>query len=245
MALTPLLTPLTLPEGTEFPGTPQLLLSLIAAYVEITGFEDVAGVNFGPTTPSEADRDKPWYKTDESYNPIGWYNWNGSTWATILNTLPSGTTANRPVSATTGQQYFDTTINCALVYERSQWRTLAGSPGDCKFVNATSISAAITANPGWVEDTAVQNRVIAGVSTTHEINATLGEETHTMTSGEIAPHTHAVNIKSDPTGGDYNASGSEPTRVTGGAGFTTSSTGSATPFNVMQPTIYRFALIKE
>jgi len=71
MPLTAQLQALTVPEGTEFPGTVQDLLELIAQYEEIIGLENFDGVNYGPNTPDAADRDKPWFKTTAGGAPIG------------------------------------------------------------------------------------------------------------------------------------------------------------------------------
>ena len=72
MAISPILSPLTLPAGTEWPGTPQLGLNLFCQYAKITGLLELGGINFGPTTPASDLRDRPWFKTDVSGNPIGW-----------------------------------------------------------------------------------------------------------------------------------------------------------------------------
>lgn len=247
MALDPRLTPLTLPDGTEFPGTPQLLLSLIAAYMQITGIEDLGGVNYGPTTPSEANRDKPWFKTDGSYNPIGWYSWNGSEWVANLNNVPSGTSENRPGTATTGQLYLDTTINTLLMYERGAWRTASGSPGDCKFVNAGSLAAALTANPGWVEDTAAAGRVIAGATavTGEGVNDTTGAKTHVLVEDELPSHSHSIGYITFNDGREVgNDWGLTPSGLASDGNQDTAATGLGDAHNNMQPTIYRWALVK-
>ena len=99
MALTPYLSPLTFPAGTEIPGTMQGLANLLAQYLAVNGLSELGGINFGPTTPSEANRDKPWFKTDGSYNPIGFFSWNGSAWVTFdTGAIPSGPTASRLTS---------------------------------------------------------------------------------------------------------------------------------------------------
>jgi hypothetical protein len=60
------------------------------------------------------------------------------------------------------QLFFDTSIKCQLVYERSAWRTLAGTPGDVKEVKAATIADAIVNNPGWAQDTDSDGMVIGG-----------------------------------------------------------------------------------
>lgn len=75
------------------------------------------------------------------------------------------------------------------------------------------------------------------------LGATGGEETHTMTTAELKDHTHSQsgttmlgNTTAPNTGGTFAGSTSQ--------GGTTSSTGSATPFNVMQPSEVIVKLIK-
>ena len=245
MALTPYLSPLTFPSGTEIPGTMQGLANLLAQYLAVNGLSELGGINFGPTTPSEANRDKPWFKTDGSYNPIGFFSWNGSAWVTFdTGAIPSGPTASRLASPAVGQLYFDTDIKCVLIWERAKWRTADGSPGDVKFVKATTIEAALTNNPGWVEDTVGQNYVIAGASSTHTYGSTAGSETHVLTVAELPPHTHGLSEANDTDGGDHNASGTDSFLRTG-TGRNTLSAGSGDAHNNLQPTRYLWCLVKE
>lgn len=178
MALDLQLEALTVPDGTEFPPTVQALLELIAQYESIIGGESFSGINYGPTEPSEDNRDRPWFKTDEDGNPLGWFSWSGAEWTSIPVVPSSGSTADRPINALTGQLYFDTDINVMLAYERSQWRTASGSPGDVKEVKAATIEEAITNNPGWVQDTDSVGQVIIGASdgSTYNYNSQLGGE---------------------------------------------------------------------
>ena len=166
MALNAALQELTVPSGTEFPGTVQSQLHLIAEYIQIIGLDTFNGINYGPTTPDADSRSFPWFQTDNAYNPIGWNSWNGSAWVPIPMTMPTGATSAYPVPATAGQLFWDTTLNIAVVYERSQWRTLAGSPGDVKEVMAVDLPTALAQNPGWIQDTTSEGKVIAGAVTT-------------------------------------------------------------------------------
>lgn len=243
MALTPYLSALTFPSGTEIPGTMQGLANLLAQYFAVNGLSELGGINFGPTTPSEADRDKPWFKTDGSYNPIGLFSWNGSAWVTFdTGAIPSGSTASRPASPSVGQLYLDTDINCVLVWERAKWRTAHGSPGDVKFVKATDVATAIANNPGWVEDTVGQNYVIAGASSTHPYGSTVGAETHQLTIAELPSHTHAISYT---TFSDGEEAGNDWGVKPGGGSVSTGATGSNTAHNNMQPTRYLWCLVKE
>ena len=251
MALTPYLSPLTFPAGTEIPGTMQGLANLLAQYLAVNGLSELGGINFGPTTPSEANRDKPWFQTDGSYNPIGFFSWNGSAWVTFdTGAIPSGPTASRPSSPAVGQLYLDTDINTVLVWERAKWRTAHGSPGDVKFVKATDVATAIVNNPGWVEDTVGQNYVIAGASSTHTYGSTAGAETHTLAIPELPAHTHTVTspISSWSDNGDdgpYILTGNREPSGTPAFNGTSSSTGTGAAHNNLQPTRYLWCLVKE
>lgn len=162
MSLNAELQALTVPSGTEFPGTVQALLDLIAQYEAIVGLESFNGINYGDVEPTPENRDRPWFKTDASGNPIGWYSWNGSAWAPSPVTIENGTTAERPSNPTLGQQYYDTTIRVQLIYTGAAWVTVSGSPGDVKEVKAATLADALTNNPGWEHDTDSIGKVIIG-----------------------------------------------------------------------------------
>ncbi len=162
MSLNAELQALTVPSGTEFPGTVQALLDLIAQYEAIVGLESFSGINYGDTEPTPENRDRPWFKTDASGNPIGWYSWNGSVWAPSPITPESGTTVSRPTNPTIAQLYYDTDIRVQLMWTGAAWVTAAGSPGDVKEVKAATLADALTNNPGWVHDTDSISKVIIG-----------------------------------------------------------------------------------
>lgn len=257
MSLDAQLQALTLPEGTEFPGTPQELLDLIAQYMEITGLNPFNGINYGASTPSPSNRDRPWFKTTVSGVPIGWFSWDGSAWQKIPTVVPSGPTASRPSGPAEGTQYFDTDINVALIFERSQWRTLAGSPGDVKFVKAADIGTALTKNPGWAQDTDSLGRVVgaagSGVGLTERAYGdSVGAEEVSIEITQMAEHQHSfVNAGSRPRwsadGNVANAAGN----LVGYAAETEQLVSSnpptgegGLPHNNMQPTIFYWALVK-
>lgn len=162
MALDAELQALTVPAGTEFPGTVQALLDLIAAYESIVGLEDFSGINFGDVEPTPENRDRPWFKTDSSGNPIGWYSWDGGEWAPTPVTVQNGVTSSRPSPPIMGQLYLDTDIDVLLIYTGAAWVTAAGSPGDVKEVKAATLADALLKNPGWVHDTDSIGKVIIG-----------------------------------------------------------------------------------
>lgn len=236
---------LTVPFGTEFPPTVQGLLNLIAQYEAITGDEDFSGINYGPTEPDADSRDRPWFKTDGSGNPIGWFSWNGSAWTTIPVTASNGATAGRPADPIEGQFYFDTTIKVLLIYERSQWRTASGSPGDVKEVKASSLADALTANPGWEEDEDSVGRFVVGVSdgSGFTYGETGGESEVTLTEAQLPSHTHSVPSGGNGLQADGNAS--NPAGIVAGRNASTSgATGGGEAHNNMPPYIAYFRLVK-
>lgn len=110
--------------------------------------------------------------TDQNPNgfgtPISWYFWNGTTWQTFNSVPQSGSTANRPTTVINFQQYFDTDINVLIHWERGQWRTVAGSPGDLKYVTYLTAADALKYNPGWeifgTSQTSVRGRGLTGAT---------------------------------------------------------------------------------
>jgi hypothetical protein len=112
--------------------------------------------HIGKTTPTSADP-PVWLRTtadgsEENPNygsPLGWYQWNGANWIPFNSLVLSGPTANRPTGSEPFQMYYDTDIGVLIWFERTQWRTVSGVPGDVKAVAFSTLSDALRANPGW------------------------------------------------------------------------------------------------
>jgi microcystin-dependent protein len=263
--INPALLPLTLPDGTQFPGTPQKLLTLIARYMQVTGLSSFNGINYGPTTPAEDSRTMPWFRTDGSYNPISWNTWNGSQWTPLALVTPSGTTGERPSSAAIAQQYYDTDINALIIWSSTgAWTTASGSPGDVKYVKAVSSTVALTNNPGWVIDTDGNNMVVASADDTHHLfGTTIGEETHLLVAAEMPKHGHKYSASNwaqsgftnnNPPTGCMPFGGAAENLVVEGPGISETpdttagnqigSAGGDTAHNNMQPTIYYWRMVK-
>jgi hypothetical protein len=172
----------------------------------------------GPADPGTPGTDDPvfWVRTNGNHI-VGLYGWNGSAWVASANAVASGPTTARPASPVEMEEFFDTTINVALRFERGAWRTSAGSPGDVKSVTHTTLADALRINPGWDllgrDDEATRGRLIGqaakdpgatpadSFTTSSGITARAagdkaGEETHILASDEIEPHTHLVGIAS-------------------------------------------------
>lgn len=100
--------------------------------------------------------------TDSSYGqPIGWLQWNGAAWVPFNSIPRNGSTALRPASPANFEQYFDTDINVLIHWERGQWRTVSGTPGDVKQVLFEVLTDALTFNPGW-EVVGASNQALRG-----------------------------------------------------------------------------------
>ncbi len=246
MALEAQLQALILPDGTEFPGTMQELLELICAYIIIVGLQDFNGINFGPTDPDEADRDKPWFKTDDDMNPLGWFGWSGSAWVPIPNVLPSGNTSSRPINAIVGQQYYDTDIKVQLVFNGASWVTAAGSPGDVKAVKAATIDEALTKNPGWSADSDAAGRTVVGVSdgSGFAFGSQGGVTEVVLTTDQIPSHAHTVPQGGNKLQADGNAA--NPAGIVSGVTpTTTGSVGGGLAHENMPPYVAYWYLTKD
>ena len=82
--------------------------------------------------------------------PVAWRYYVNGEWLYFAQVIPSGPTSSRPSNPVEYQRYYDTDINVEIWWERGAWRTVAGSPGDVKFVMAEKLSDALRYNPGWV-----------------------------------------------------------------------------------------------
>lgn len=110
----------------------------------------------GLTTPTTSTP-PVWLKTSKDQtdldpsigSALGWYIFDGANWVSFIGLVESGTTAQRPASPVQYQQYYDTTISCLIWFERAQWRTVSGVPGDIKQVSFEVLTDALASNPGW------------------------------------------------------------------------------------------------
>lgn len=186
----------TPPANISLPGNAQALATFIAQYVLIAGGANFDGINYGSTTPSPDDRDKPWWKTDSSGNPLGMYNWNGSAWVTVAQVANNGPTASRPINPAPFTLYFDTTIGRQLIYIGG-WTTQDGGKGEVREVKASTIDIALQYNPGWAQDNDSNGMVIVGAGanagaglTTRAYGAAFGQESVTLAINQIPAHSH-------------------------------------------------------
>jgi len=164
-----------------------------------------------PDAP-EAEDAKIWIRTFNN-RVVSLYFWTGVEWRPSSGIPPSGPTSDRPVSPLDLEQFFDTDISVLIHWERGDWRTVAGSPNDVKFVTSATLAEAITGNPGWeyigeasqdrrgrvlgiaTKDqgaTPTASYTTASGVTTRASDDIAGEETHVLAAGEIEQHSHLV-----------------------------------------------------
>lgn len=164
-----------------------------------------------PPPPGAGDANI-WLRTS-SGRVIGWYFYTGSAWRPGGNTSPSGTTAQRPTDPADYEQYFDTTINALIHWERGAWRTVSGVPQDVKFVVTATLADALAQNPGWAylgtldqsfigatlgvasKDpgaTPVASFTVDSGITERASGDYVGAETHVLSEDEILQHTHLI-----------------------------------------------------
>lgn len=247
----------TAPALTPLPSSFQAMLNAVAQYVSIQGGGAFNGINFGSQTPAPQNRGLPWFKTDASGNPLGLFSWNGTAWVSIPTGAASGPTSSYPSNPANGALFYDTTLNCLVMFNASQnaWTTASGVPGDVKFVTATTIAAALASNPGWAQYTAANGCVLGAsgdatsIAAAHAQGTVVGEENHTLTINELAAHVHAE-IYGTYTGAFQNGpqpSGVYPAVTPGTSAVplaNTASTGGGAAHNTLQPTLYLFCLYK-
>jgi hypothetical protein len=251
MGLTPTLSAVTVPLGTQFPGDPQSFLNFIAANMQVNGLATFNGINFGASTPAPSGRSLPWFKTDNSGNPIGFSSWNGSIWTPSPISPQSGTFASAPTGTSPGQLYYATDLGTAGVlcsWSGSAWVTADGVSGDIKPVRGTNLATILANNPGWLQliDMAACVVGVAGNGTAHSFSTRaadsgypIGEENHLLTLPEVPAHAHTYTTFGNLAG----TSGANPIF----ANQTTTNTGSAgggLTHNNMQPTWFVYWLQK-
>lgn len=246
----------TAPAAAKLPGNAQALLAFVAQYVLIAGGQNFNGINYGSVTPSADNRDKPWWRTDSDGNPIGMYSWNGSAWVTVPTIMPNGPTSSRPLNPAPYTEYFDTTINRALIYERGQWRTQDGCVGEVREVKAATITDAIALNPGWIQDADSIGRVIgaAGVAAgvaEHAFGEQVGSENITLGVNQLPTHTHNLTLANGRADGNTTNAPDQGVlfhTAVGSAGSSTltpATAGDGAAVSVLQPSIYYWRIVKQ
>jgi hypothetical protein len=249
MGLNLQLQALTLPSGTEFPGTMQLLENLTAQYLAITGDANFSGINFGPTTPATADQNKPWFRTDGSLHSIGWYAWTGSIWDRVQVLPQTGTLAAAPTAIGTGQLYYATDGAGLCVWNGTAWITADGRQGEVRYVRGATLATILAQYPGWVQVTDAVGCAfaVAGTGSPHGFSdrtpeTFLGEEEHTLIGNETPTHSH--NVDAAGTAGAAGAQAGSNSAIKQATTLATTSFGGGLAHNNMPPTWFLYAIQK-
>lgn len=96
------------------------------------------------------------------------------------------------------------------------------------------------AGTSWEIDTAMQGRTIIGSGGSYTFGSSGGEATHSLTTAQMAPHSHYPddgysNIDNRTSGSGWRLIAGQDNRVVWEGEITTSTQGSGEAFNIMQP----------
>lgn len=114
--------PATAPVDAAFPpASAQALLNFVAAYLQISGLQNLTGVIRSTTTPVAADRDKAWLKLDPAnLRPVGMFVFTSGEWVAVPLVVESGDT--KPAGAKKGELFYDAQSGLQI-YDGAQWTT--------------------------------------------------------------------------------------------------------------------------
>lgn len=114
--------PATAPVDAPFPpASAQALLNFVAAYLQVSGLQNLTGVIRSTTTPVAADRDKAWLKLDPAnLRPIGMFVFTSGEWIAVPLVVESGDA--KPAGAKKGELFYDAQSGLQI-YDGSQWTT--------------------------------------------------------------------------------------------------------------------------
>lgn len=111
--------PATAPVDAAFPpSSAQAMLNFVAAYLQISGLENLQGFIKSANSPAAEDQDKAWLRLDPNSNrPLGIYVFNGE-WVAVPLVVQSGEAP--PASPKKGELFFNSQLGLQ-VYDGSQW----------------------------------------------------------------------------------------------------------------------------
>lgn len=117
------LQPANVPGDVAFPpANAQALINFVAAYLAMSGLENLTGVTISPEEPAAADRDKLWAKQDEnSLRVMGLYAFTSGRWMALPVVLPSG--EDEPAGAKIGEMFYNTKLQAVRFFDGTQWTT--------------------------------------------------------------------------------------------------------------------------
>lgn len=194
------------------------LVSLLTA--NLSG--SLSPVNSGSSTPSAANRDRPWLRSNSDGSDDGQWTFYGGFWVQ-KHPIPQGFVMFAPVGTTSAQ------IDALDGGETAAVSNMTGPFWEI----VTELNAKSPIGPGTLPSGAVIN---AGDS--------LGEEKHVQVIGELIAHAHDITVwTSGATGGDGGEILNEPDPGTERT-ESTEEAGSATPagMNVIHPVYAIYAI---
>lgn len=145
-------------------------------------------------------------------------------------------------SATSGATYAN--ANAAALYS-VLWNNVSNTFAPVSTGRGANAAADFAANKTLAVPKLLGRALgIAGAGatlTSRALGQTLGEENHTMTLGELVAHTHTLGYRLDASGGGAGGVVVNPAPT---LSTNTGSSGSTTPFNLMQPSSFINCMIK-
>lgn len=123
------LQPATVPVDAPFPpANAQALVNFIAAYLGVSGLENLDGIVVHHVEPPAADRDKLWLKlVGEGGRALGFHAYAGE-WQPVPFILPSG--EEEPAGARLGELFYNTKLGALRFYNGAVWTTNLHHAGD-------------------------------------------------------------------------------------------------------------------
>lgn len=198
-----------------------------AAYIPLDVSQSVEPAYWAQfNTPSSATP-ALWFKFDAASGAtrvvnVLYYNgpdvYDSTAWESVF--MRTGATADRPTNPTNLEMFYDTDISVLIWFERGEWRTVSGTPGDVKFTTHSKATDATTANPGWeILGTGDSNNAawrgcvigqatrdasgtetdlsMTSPATTHSARTVIGEEEHVLEADEtpVRQHRHYIQVE--------------------------------------------------
>lgn len=113
--------PATAPVDAPFPpASAQAMLNFVAAYLGVSGLENLQGFIKSSASPAAEDQDRAWLRLDPSSGrPLGIYVFNGQ-WTAVPLVVQTG--ENTPTAPKKGELFYDTKGG-VQVYNGSAWTT--------------------------------------------------------------------------------------------------------------------------
>ncbi len=179
---------------------------------------DVNTFNFGSTTPTPENQDKPWFRLNSDGSPDRWYKFHNGLWVSRHSVPPNAGAVILFQGAESAIDTFDGGESAAV--------TDTAGP---MWEKVPELNARSPLGPGTLPSGVAVNQGDAG-----------GEEKHTLLEAELAAHSHAFGSGDFPKSFNVSLTGREGSiNQTGSLDYKTllplQNAGSSQPFNVLHP----------